>query len=76
MPNHPKDHAAMQRSVCAVCFKKPQTLRNISASVKIQIKEFCQFDQFDADEWSWLPAVICGGCYKGLADIGKNSRLC
>ena len=68
-----KGHAQMQRSVCAVCFKKPKNLRNISAKVKGSIMEHC-FSEFDTEEWGWLPSVICAGCFKGLHDIDKNPR--
>ena len=74
MPNYPKEHAAMQRSVCAVCFKKHKTLRSISDKVKTQIKDKC-LTEFDSDEWSWLPTVICGGCYMRLAEVVRNPRF-
>ena len=35
----PKDHAAWQKGVCAICFRKQKTLRNIAERVKIHIKE-------------------------------------
>ena len=74
MPHNPKDHAAMQRSVCAVCFKKHKTLRNISKKVKTQIKDKV-LQEFDSSEWSWLPTVICGGCYVRLAEVVENPRF-
>ena len=74
MPHKPRDHAAMQHSVCAVCFKKHKTLRPISRNVRLQIKDKC-LNEFDSDEWSWLPTVICGGCYLRLAEVVKNPRF-
>ena len=69
----PKDHDAMQRSVCAMCFKKPKNLWKISAGCLISIKEHCLAD-FDSDKWSWLPKVICSGCYRALHEASKNPR--
>ena len=69
----PKNHADMQRSDCAVCFRKPKTLRNISDKVKIQIQETV-LPQFSSEAWDWLPTVICAGCHKDLRDIQKNPR--
>lgn len=69
----PKDHAAMQRSVCAVCFRKPKNLIKISAKVNITIKEFILPD-FGTDKWDWLPTVVCSGCYHDLYAVKKNPR--
>ena len=69
----PKDHAAWQKGVCAICFRKQKTLRNIAERVKIQIKEII-LPGFGDNEWDWLPTVICGGCYKDLQDFQKNNR--
>ena len=63
----------MQRSMCAVCFRKQKILRSISAKVKMEIKEYV-FANFDTEDWDWLPTKICSGCYKGLYDIAKNPR--
>ena len=68
-----KDHPAMQKSVCAVCFRKPKRLRNISAKVKISIQENVLPD-YDSENWSWLPTSICDGCYKGLWDLQKDPK--
>ena len=68
-----KDHVAMQKSVCAVCFRKPKSLRNISVKVKISIQNFI-VPNFDTEEWEWLPKSICSGCYKDLYDVKKNPR--
>lgn len=73
MPYTAKDHPAMQRSVCGVCFKKPKTLKNITARVKVQIQEAI-LPEFGSEDWNWLPTVICGGCYKDLYDFQKNPR--
>ena len=73
MPHTTKDHAAMQKSVCAVCFCKAKTMKNISARLEISVKELI-LPEFGSDEWSWLPTSICGGCYKDLYDFQKNSR--
>ena len=68
-----KDHAAMQRSVCTVCFRKPKNLRNITPRLKISLKEFV-WPNYDTEDWDWLPTVICQGCYKGLYDAAKDPR--
>ena len=70
-----KNHFAMQRCVCAICFRKPKNLVNISAKVKMSIKEFILPD-FEAVEWDWLPTSICSGCYKNLYDVKKDHRYC
>ena len=69
----PKDHSAMQKSVCAVCFRKPKNLINISAKVQISIKEYI-FPPFATEEWDWLPRSICSGCYKDIYNFKNNSR--
>ena len=71
MPHPAKNHAAMQKCVCAVCFHKPKSLRNISDKVKISIQE-AVLPGFDTAPWSWLPTAICDGCYKELRDIKDN----
>ena len=73
MPHARKDHVGMQLSVCAVCFRKPKTLRGISAKVKISIQEEI-LPEFDSEPWSWLPTVICGTCYKDLRDHQLDNK--
>ena len=69
----PKNHSAMQKCVCAVCFRKPPNLRNISARVSISIKENI-LPEFGSNDWDWLPTSICAGCYKNIYDFMKNPR--
>ena len=69
----PKNHAMMQNSVCGVCFKKPKNLMKISARSLISIKEH-YFPDYDCDTWSWLPHMICSGCYRALHEVSKNPR--
>ena len=73
MPNKAKDHSAMQKSVCALCFRKPKTLRNISPRVRIMIQDMVMGD-FSDESWIWLPTSICTGCYKDLHDCQKDPR--
>ena len=69
MPNKPKDHSAMQASICALCFLKPKTLRNISASISSLIVKSI-FPYFE--DMPWLPTHICGGCYMELNRLKKD----
>ena len=69
----PKDHNAMKLSVCAICFRKPKNLRNISAKVKIQIQEAI-LSEFDDERFDWLPKMICLTCYKDIAIWKQNHR--
>ena len=71
MPHKAKTHYEMQKSVCLVCFKKPKTLRNITPRVESLVKTSIPLLS-NNDEWSWLPTVICGGCYKDLEDVRKD----
>ena len=73
MPKSKKDHAAMQKAVCLVCWRKQKNLRNISNKVKMEIKEHV-LEDYDSEAKSWLPSVICGGCYKNLHDVKMNSE--
>ena len=68
-----KDHSAMQKSVCVMCFRKPKHLRNISSKVRIMIEELV-LEDFSEEKWNWLPTVICSGCYKDLHDCTQDSR--
>ena len=68
-----KTHIDIQKSVCVMCFRKPKHMKNISEKVKISIKELVLHD-YDEDEWSWLPTVICNGCYKDLYDCKTDSK--
>ena len=68
-----KDHNAMQKSVCAICFRKSKNLRNISAKVQVQIEEAI-LPAFGSDEYDWLPTSICLGCYKDIHEWKKNTR--
>ena len=63
----------MQKAVCLVCWRKPKNVRNISRKVGMEIKEHV-FEEYDTDAWSWLPTVICAGCYKNLHDVKINSE--
>ena len=67
----PKNHSQMQKVLCAICFRKPANVRNISDRVKITIKESILPD-FGTDEWDWLPTSICSGCYKDIADFKQD----
>ena len=69
----PKNHSQMQKVVCAVCFRKPANMRNISDRVKITIKESILPD-FGTGEWDWLPTSICSGCYKDIADFKQDPK--
>ena len=69
----PKDHSAMQKSVCSVCFRKPKNLINISAKVHISIQEYI-LPTFGTADWAWLPSVICSGCYHELYAVKTNPK--
>ena len=69
----PKSHNAMRLSVCAICFRKPKNLRNISAKVKIQIQEAI-LPEFGSERFDWLPTMICLTCYKDIAVWKQNPR--
>ena len=69
----PTDHAVWQKGVCAICFHKQKTLRNIAERVKIQIKEII-LPRFGENDWDWLSSVICSGCYKDLQEFQRNNR--
>ena len=71
MPNKAKDHAAMRKSVCAVCFLKPKTLRPISKLASSLICKFV-FSEFCDSPWSWLPSHICGICYLEIMRTRDN----
>ena len=71
MPHKAKQHDEMQRSVCLICFK-PKTLSNITPRVMDMVMTAIPF--LSDEKWSWLPSVICGGCYKEL-DILKNNPV-
>ena len=73
MPHKAKDHSEMQKSVCALCFRKPITIRNISPRVRMMIQEMVMGD-FSDERRSWLPTSICTGCYKDLHDCQKDNR--
>ena len=64
----------MQKSVCALCFRKSGRMINISARLQITVKEAI-LPSFGSDEWDWLPSVICSGCYKDLYDYKKNPKF-
>ena len=65
MPTKAKDHSQMQKSVCLMCWRKPKHLKNVSPAIKEQYKELV-LPELGSDEWSWLPSVICLGCYTDL----------
>ena len=73
MPYQVKNHSDMAKCVCAVCFRTPKTIRNITPRVVNLVKDLVLSD-FGEEKWDWLPSSICSGCYKNLHDCQINPR--
>lgn len=74
MPNKPKCHAEMQKSVCLMCFRKPKTLRKITPRTLTMFQNLVLSDYGAKEQWDWLPSVICAGCYSELNRGTENSN--
>ena len=64
-----KTHSDCLSSVCAVCWRKKDNVRNVSDSLAENIQQHV-FEGYSRDN-GYHPCVICDGCRKTLTDLAK-----
>ena len=66
MPNAKMSHEQMRRMVCGICWLKPKGLRDISATMVVQLQDYVYPSYSLGKEDCWLPKVICDTCRRSL----------
>ena len=64
MPNFSKCHNDARKSLCCICFRKQQVLRDLKSEIVTLICDLVS-DKFDPDD-SRFPSVICKTCELAL----------
>lgn len=68
----PKKHSQCRESICVVCLRKNNQLRDLTNSLIVLIKLYV-YNKFDESDHRF-PTVICGGCRLTLRKCSQTNN--